>query len=51
MRQAAMAVAVQKVAEAITNIHEVLRQPKRVVVVSVPIKKDDGSIKVFTGVR
>jgi glutamate dehydrogenase (NAD(P)+) len=33
------------------NIHEVLRQPKRVVVVSVPIKKDDGSIKVFTGVR
>jgi glutamate dehydrogenase (NAD(P)+) len=33
------------------NIHEVLRQPKRVVVVSVPIKRDDGSIKVFTGVR
>jgi glutamate dehydrogenase (NAD(P)+) len=28
-----------------------LRQPKRVVVVSVPIKRDDGSIKVFTGVR
>jgi glutamate dehydrogenase (NAD(P)+) len=33
------------------NIHEVLRQPKRVVVVSVPIKRDDDSIKVFTGVR
>ncbi len=33
------------------NIHVVLRQPKRVVVVSVPIKGDDGSIKVFTGVR
>ena len=33
------------------NIHEFLRKPKRTVIVSIPIKKDDGTVKVFTGVR
>ncbi|MEM1987678.1 MAG: Glu/Leu/Phe/Val dehydrogenase dimerization domain-containing protein, partial [Candidatus Caldarchaeum sp.] len=33
------------------GIHEVLKTPKRVVVVSLPVKMDDGSLKVFTGVR
>ncbi|MEM4401874.1 MAG: Glu/Leu/Phe/Val dehydrogenase [Candidatus Caldarchaeum sp.] len=33
------------------GIHEVLKTPKRVVVVSLPVKMDDGSFKVFTGVR
>ncbi|RKZ17474.1 hypothetical protein DRQ17_04250 [bacterium] len=30
---------------------EVLKHPKRVIEVSIPIKMDDGSIKVFTGYR
>ena len=33
------------------SILEVLKQPRRVVIVSVPIKMDNGSIKVFTGYR
>jgi len=33
------------------NIHEFLRKPKRTVIVSIPVKKDDGTVKVFTGVR
>lgn len=33
------------------NIHSVLRQPKRVLTVSIPVKMDDGNIKVFTGFR
>jgi glutamate dehydrogenase/leucine dehydrogenase len=33
------------------SILEVLKQPRRVVIVSVPIKLDNGSIKVFTGYR
>src|ERR1700738_904283 len=31
--------------------YELLRQPKRIVTVSVPIKMDDGKIRVFTGYR
>lgn len=33
------------------GVHEVLKRPKRVVIVSVPIKTDSGEIKVFTGIR
>lgn len=33
------------------GIHDVLKKPKRVVVVSVPVKMDDGSLRVFTGIR
>ncbi|MFH0857504.1 MAG: Glu/Leu/Phe/Val dehydrogenase, partial [Candidatus Magasanikbacteria bacterium] len=33
------------------NIHEILRAPDRFVEVSVPVKMDDGKIKVFTGYR
>ena len=33
------------------NLLEILRHPKRVVEVSIPVKMDDGSIKVFTGYR
>jgi len=33
------------------QIHDILRQPKRTLIVSVPIKMDDGSIRVFTGYR
>ncbi|MCS6770302.1 MAG: glutamate dehydrogenase, partial [Candidatus Caldarchaeum sp.] len=33
------------------GIHEVLKTPKRVVVVSIPVRMDSGSLKVFTGVR
>jgi glutamate dehydrogenase (NAD(P)+) len=31
--------------------HEVLKQPKRALIVSLPVKMDDGTIKVFSGVR
>ncbi|MEM1963797.1 MAG: Glu/Leu/Phe/Val dehydrogenase [Candidatus Caldarchaeum sp.] len=34
-----------------SGIHDVLKKPKRVVVVSVPVKMDDGSLRVFTGIR
>ena len=33
------------------NLHEMLRYPKRSVIVSVPIKMDDGRVKSFTGYR
>lgn len=33
------------------NIHEVLRNPKRALTVSIPVRRDDGSVKVFTGHR
>jgi len=33
------------------NIHELLRYPERFVTVAVPVKMDDGNIKVFTGYR
>jgi glutamate dehydrogenase len=33
------------------NVHAVLKQPERVVTVSIPLKKDDGSLEVFTGYR
>ncbi len=33
------------------GIHDVLRKPKRVVVVSVPVRMDDGSLQVYTGIR
>jgi len=34
-----------------TGIHEVLKQPKRALIVSLPVKMDDGTIKVFSGCR
>jgi glutamate dehydrogenase/leucine dehydrogenase len=33
------------------NITELLKHPRRVVIVSVPVMMDDGTIKVFTGYR
>lgn len=33
------------------GIHGILRQPKRCLTVSIPVKMDDGRIKVFTGFR
>ncbi len=33
------------------GIHEVLRVPKRVLTVSIPVRMDDGSVKVFIGHR
>ncbi|MEM2885072.1 MAG: Glu/Leu/Phe/Val dehydrogenase, partial [Thermoproteota archaeon] len=33
------------------DLHEILKQPKRALTVSVPIRMDDGSVKVFTGYR
>jgi glutamate dehydrogenase (NAD(P)+) len=33
------------------GVHEVLRNPKRVLTVAVPTRMDDGSVKVFTGYR
>ena len=33
------------------NIYEVLKQPDRVLTVSVPVKMDNGEVKVFTGFR
>jgi len=32
-------------------IHETLKKPKRAIVVSVPVKMDDGSIRIFEGCR
>jgi glutamate dehydrogenase len=32
-------------------VYELLKEPKRVVIVSIPVKMDDGSVKVFTGYR
>jgi glutamate dehydrogenase (NAD(P)+) len=33
------------------GVHAVLREPKRTLEVSIPVKMDDGSIKVFKGYR
>jgi glutamate dehydrogenase/leucine dehydrogenase len=33
------------------GIHEILKQPKRSLIVSVPIKMDNGQVKVYTGYR
>lgn len=33
------------------NIHEILKSPDRVMTVSVPVKMDNGEVKVFTGFR
>jgi len=33
------------------GIHEFLRYPKRTLIVSLPIRTDDGSVRVFTGCR
>ncbi len=33
------------------GIHEILRWPKRVLYVNIPVKMDDGSVKVFKGYR
>jgi len=33
------------------GIHEVLKKPKRALIVSLPVKMDDGTVKVFSGCR
>ncbi|KKQ27916.1 MAG: Glutamate dehydrogenase [Candidatus Magasanikbacteria bacterium GW2011_GWC2_37_14] len=33
------------------NIHEILKQPDRILTVAVPVKMDNGEVKVFTGFR
>ena len=33
------------------NVHEVFRNPKRALIVSVPIRMDDGTVRAFTGYR
>ena len=33
------------------GIHAILREPKRSLIVSIPVKMDNGGIKVFTGFR
>jgi len=33
------------------NVHEILKYPKRVLCVNVPVKMDDGTVKVFQGFR
>jgi glutamate dehydrogenase (NAD(P)+) len=33
------------------SVHEILRNPKRTLEVSVPVRMDDGAVKVFTGYR
>ncbi len=33
------------------DVHEILKQPKRALTVSVPIRMDDGRVRVFTGYR
>jgi len=34
-----------------TNIHEILKQPERLITLAIPVTMDDGRIKVFTGYR
>ena len=34
-----------------SSVFEVLKKPQRVLEVSIPVKMDDGSIRVFTGYR
>lgn len=33
------------------NVYEILKNPQRIIEVSIPVKMDDGNIKVFTGYR
>ncbi|MFA6547603.1 MAG: Glu/Leu/Phe/Val dehydrogenase [Candidatus Magasanikbacteria bacterium] len=33
------------------NIYEILKQPDRILIVSIPVKMDSGEVKVFTGYR
>ncbi|MFA4831213.1 MAG: Glu/Leu/Phe/Val dehydrogenase [Patescibacteria group bacterium] len=33
------------------NVHEILKQPDRLLTVSIPVKMDNGELKVFTGYR
>ncbi|RMF29676.1 MAG: glutamate dehydrogenase, partial [Candidatus Nitrosothermus koennekii] len=33
------------------GLHQFLRKPKRVLEVSIPVRMDDGSVRVFTGYR
>src|SRR3546814_997869 len=40
-----------KLADIDPDIHRMLRTPKRVLEVAVPVRMDDGSIEVFTGWR
>ena len=34
-----------------TAVHEILRSPRRALTVSIPVRKDDGTMQVFTGYR
>jgi glutamate dehydrogenase len=34
-----------------TNKYEVISHPKRILEVNIPVKMDNGSIKIFTGFR
>lgn len=34
-----------------TNIHAILRVPKRVITIGIPVKMDSGEIRIFTGYR
>lgn len=40
-----------KIIDLDANIHEILKSPDRVVRVSIPVKMDDGNVKIFTGYR
>jgi len=40
-----------KIIDLDANIHKILQQPERVLTMSIPVKMDDGSTKVFTGYR
>ncbi len=40
-----------KIMDLDTNIHEVLKQPERVLTVSIPVQMDSGETQVFTGYR
>lgn len=33
------------------NIHEILKQPERVIKIAIPVRMDNGDIKIFTGYR
>ncbi|HEX6261557.1 MAG TPA: Glu/Leu/Phe/Val dehydrogenase [Actinomycetota bacterium] len=33
------------------NVHEILKHPKRILQVAIPVQMDDGSLRVFTGFR
>lgn len=50
MARQQLAIAVEKL-NLDPNIHEKLKYPKRTLIVSIPIRLDNGSIKTFTGYR